>query len=396
MLFNKNRALRLMMEEGIDGVVGTCVENISYFTNYYARPFRGVKTTQYYTVFSRHHSERKAVVLPSIRLPSYVAEGFDLSELYVYGRFSVERPQTTDDHPFVKMLVEGLKADGRFENPFDALMSALKDLDLLKGTIAVDEMHCTHQQWNKLEGLLPNAKLVPGYEFIRKLRAIKTMEEIERLQKSVEVIEQAIRESLPIMRPGATERELANKLQEVIGRLGGLPGVVGLAAGARSAVLLSESDYILQRGDQIRYDVGCIHNLYWSDIGRNFCLGEPGEKQKKLHAALLEGQQTAVQSVKPGVKASDIYWKAVNTIRKAGIPNYERPHCGHGIGLEFYDPPNIRADDNTLLEEGMVFTIETPYYLVGLGGFQIEDNLVVTRNGVKLLSNLPREIIIPI
>ena len=231
---------------------------------------------------------------------------------------------------------------------------------------------------------------------IRKIRTIKTDEEIGRLQKSVQVIEQAVRESLPIMQPGTTERELANKMQEVIGRLGGMPGVLGLAAGPRSAVLVSESDYPLKQGDQVRYDVGCIHNLYWSDIGRTFSLGEPGKKTKEIYAALRAGQEAAIHAVKPGVKACDIYWKAVNTIREAGIPNYQRPHCGHAIGLEFYDPPNIRPDDQTPLEEGMVFTIETPYYLLGLGGFQIEDNMVVTRNGVRLLSTLPKDIIIPV
>ena len=133
MLFNRSRAIDVMEKEGVDGVVGTCIENISYFTNYFARPLRGVKTTQYYTVFSRHFPDRKALVLPSIRLPGYIADGFDVGEVYVYGKFSVERPEGTSDDLFAKKLAEGLRVDGRYENAFEALTAAMKDLRLLGG-----------------------------------------------------------------------------------------------------------------------------------------------------------------------------------------------------------------------------------------------------------------------
>lgn len=396
MLLNKERALRLMADEGIDGVVGSCIENVSYITGFHARAFRGVKATQYYGVFSRHEGSRTPIVLPSLRLPGYVADGFPLEDLYVYGKFSVVRAEGSDDDPLVRMLTDGLKVDGRFTSPFEALRAALADVGLLRGTLAVDEMHITPRQWASLTELLPDAKIVPGYDFIRKVRMVKTEEEVRRLQKSVHVIEQGIRESVAMMRPGTTERDLVCKMQEVIGRMGGMPGIVGLSAGSRSSVLLNESDYALQSGDLVRYDVGCIHDLYWSDMGRVFCIGEPTTKQKEIYAALVEGQAAAVHSIRPGVRACDVYRTAISTIQKAGIPDYKRPHCGHGVGLEFYDVPNLRPDDETVLEEGTVLAVETPYYCIGIGGFQIEDNLVVTHDGIRLLSSLPRRIMTPI
>jgi len=393
MLFNKERALKLMNEKGIDGIVATSIENVSYLSGFHARAFRGVKKTQYYVVFSRHNIDKKPFIVPSIRLPGYIASGFDISQLYVYGKFSVVRPKSIVNDPLMKLLTKGMGVDGRYKGPFEALTNSLRDLDLNEGTIAVDEMHCTPQQWNELEKEFPKANIIPGYDFLREIRMVKTEEEIRRLKKSTHIIQRAILESFKIIQLGTTERELVYKMQEIIGKYGALPGIVGLSAGPRSALLLNESDYQLKKNDLIRYDVGCISDSYWSDMGRTACLGKLGEEQKKVYTALKEGRQVAIDSVKPGIKASDIYNIAISEIRKAGLPHYERPHTGHGIGLEFYDPPNIRPDDHTVIEEGMVVNIETPYYGIGLGGFQLEDTMLVTKNGVELFSDLPMDII---
>jgi len=394
MLFNKERALKLMKEKGFDAIVATSIENVSYLSGFYAIPFRGIKKTQYYVVFSQHNIEKKPIIIPSMRLPGYIEGGFDISQAYVYGKFPVAMTKIKTFSPLTELIRKGMELDSQFKTPFEALVTALKDLNLSSGTIALDEMHYTHQQWEKLEREFPNAKFIPGYDFIRKIRMVKTDEEIKRLKKSTHIIQRAILESFKIIQLGTTERELVYKMQEIIGKYGALPGIVGLTAGPRSALLLNESDYQIKMNDQIRYDVGCISDLYWSDMGRTVCLGKIGDKQKKAYHALKIGRQAAIESVKPGIKASDIYNIAISEIRKAGLPHYERPHCGHGIGLEFYDPPNIRPDDHTVMEEGMVFNIETPYYAVGLGGFQLEDTMLVKKDGIELFSDLPMDIII--
>ena len=85
---------------------------------------------------------------------------------------------------------------------------------------------------------------------------------------------------------------------------------------------------------------------------------------------------------------------AVENVRKAGIPHYERNHVGHGIGIECYDLPNITALSDDVLEEGMVLNVETPYYELGFGGVQVEDTLLVTKSGFQKLTRNDRDLFI--
>ncbi|MEM1938119.1 MAG: M24 family metallopeptidase, partial [Candidatus Caldarchaeum sp.] len=98
--------------------------------------------------------------------------------------------------------------------------------------------------------------------------------------------------------------------------------------------------------------------------------------------------------IRPGVRASHLFDVAVETTRINGLTHYRRHHCGHGIGLELYDVPVIRPEDQTVVEEGMVLNIETPYYELGLGGIIIEDTLVVKSDGVEMLSKTSNDAII--
>ena len=92
---------------------------------------------------------------------------------------------------------------------------------------------------------------------------------------------------------------------------------------------------------------------------------------------------------KPGTRVAELFDIAVETARK-GIPDYQRTHIGHGIGLELYEPPSINPTSEIVLEEDMVINVEPPYYELGLGGFQVEDTIVVTDSGFRFLTTLDR------
>jgi Xaa-Pro dipeptidase len=94
----------------------------------------------------------------------------------------------------------------------------------------------------------------------------------------------------------------------------------------------------------------------------------------------------------PGAAASYVFSEAVDRVRAEGIPHYRRHHVGHGIGLETYEPPILSPNTEIPLEAGMVFEVETPYYELGFGGTFIEDTVVVTDSGAKVLTELPREL----
>jgi Xaa-Pro aminopeptidase len=89
----------------------------------------------------------------------------------------------------------------------------------------------------------------------------------------------------------------------------------------------------------------------------------------------------AIEAMKPGARCADIFTLAVDTVRKEGLSHYRRNHVGHGIGLDGYDPPNLTPSSTETLEEGMVLCVETPYYELGFAGLQVEDTVLVGKDG---------------
>jgi Xaa-Pro aminopeptidase len=142
----------------------------------------------------------------------------------------------------------------------------------------------------------------------------------------------------------------------------------------------------------IRFDTGCVLNGYNSDIARNFSVGEPDERARRLYNAMLAGEEAAFQAMRPGVRASEVFEAAVRAVRDAGVPDYQRHHVGHGVGLEVYDVPLLGPSDHTILETGMTFEVETPFYEMGLAGLQPEDTVVLREDGPELLTTLSREL----
>jgi Xaa-Pro aminopeptidase len=141
----------------------------------------------------------------------------------------------------------------------------------------------------------------------------------------------------------------------------------------------------LEAGDIIRFDVGGRYEHYRADIARIAVLGEPNQKTVTYHAALWKGVQRGLELLKPGARAAAIFEAVVDTVRREGIPHYQRNHVGHGIGLDGYDLPSLSPGSSDVIEEGMTLCVETPYYELGFGGLQVEDMVVVRGDGAESL-----------
>jgi len=154
---------------------------------------------------------------------------------------------------------------------------------------------------------------------------------------------------------------------------------------------------VIEDGDLIRYDIGCTYGYYHADNARAVVLGTPSAEHNRIYDAMAQGVDDAVNLMRPGADVRDVYKAAMAPGQKLGLENFERFHCGHGIGVSVYDPPVITlADPETSaflmpsvdggLEPGMTFSIEVGYYIQGVMGFLCEDTVVVTENGVRRLS----------
>jgi Xaa-Pro aminopeptidase len=142
----------------------------------------------------------------------------------------------------------------------------------------------------------------------------------------------------------------------------------------------------------VRFDLGCVVDGYRSDISRTAVLGAPDAKLARYYAAILAGERAAIAAMKPGVLASHVFDVAVRVTREAGLGHYERHHVGHGIGLEPYDPPTINAAANVALEPGMVFCVETPYPPPPSPPLQVEDTVVITETGARMLTRSSQDL----
>jgi Xaa-Pro aminopeptidase len=175
---------------------------------------------------------------------------------------------------------------------------------------------------------------------------------------------------------------------------GGLPFLTSISAGRRTALPSGQAtSYQLALGDLLRFDGGCRYQLYASDIARMAIVGQPTAKQRDYYRAVREGTEAAVASVRAGASCAELFATAVATVRANGIRDYERSHCGHGIGIENYDPPHVTPGSTEVLEAGMVICLETPYYELGWGGVQAEDTLLVTDAGCERFTLQPPDLV---
>jgi Xaa-Pro aminopeptidase len=148
----------------------------------------------------------------------------------------------------------------------------------------------------------------------------------------------------------------------------------------------------LAPGDVVRFDGGVRFGWYRSDIARIAALGDPGDRVRRAYAALRAGAERAIEALRPGVKTAEIFRIAMETVRREGLPRYERGHVGHGIGINNYDAPDLAPTSDEVVEEGMVLCVETPYYELGFAGLQLENTVVVRVHGAEPLVSLGNEL----
>lgn len=245
----------------------------------------------------------------------------------------------------------------------------------------------------ELEGLFQGngVETVDVSGWLQELRAVKLPAEICHLREAVRLAEAGIDAAIDMAGVGATEIDLANIVASTMAAGGGVPGFMVVTSGPRSALSDARPTHRkLEPGDLVRFDVGCTVDGYWSDIGRTAVVGGADQLQTERYAAIFAGEDEQLRTVHSGMSAGDLFEVAVESVERAGLRPYRRHHCGHAIGLEIYERPIVSRGTSTLLEPGMVFCVETPFYEIGWGGMMVEDALVVTDAGCDVLSTSDR------
>jgi Xaa-Pro aminopeptidase len=158
---------------------------------------------------------------------------------------------------------------------------------------------------------------------------------------------------------------------------------------------INHSGHKISTGESIHCDVGISLEGYFSDIARTFVVRRPDNLRKRIFRALKAGHDATLERLGPGVKMREIFEVALDAVRRSGLDWYRRGHMGHTIGLcpAGEQPPFISATEEGVFEPNMVICLEAPLYVGGLGGFQIEEEILITKDGYEFMRALPRDMI---
>jgi Xaa-Pro dipeptidase len=248
-----------------------------------------------------------------------------------------------------------------------------------------------------LEGAMPNNRFASAEGVLSKLRMCKDAAEVAAMRQAVQIAQQALQATLPFIKVGVTERQIAAELLVNLLRGGSdpeLPFHPIVSGGPHSAdPHASPSDRPLQTGDLLVIDWGAGYHGYISDLTRTFAIGAIEPEYQRIYELVRLANETGRAAGKPGAAAGSVDAAAREVIEDGGYGQYFFHRVGHGIGMEGHEPPYMFGANQLVLEPGMAYTVEPGIYLPGRGGVRIEDNVVVTETGTETLSDLPRELI---
>ena len=327
---------------------------------------------------------------------------FHLSERPVIGIFTPSGPMIIIVPELEAMKTEGVGYEVETVSyPEDPTMwsraveKGVKATRLEGDTIGVETLSFRVMEMRLLETAMPNAKIMAAQEITASLRMQKDADELACMRAAADIAQRALREALPKIKIGMTEREAAVEITTQLFQQGSgsiLPFPPIMSSGPNSANPHAfPSERRLEDGDLLVIDWGASVDGYFSDITRTFGVGEVEEEYATIHQIVQDANAAARAIVKPGVTCAAVDKAARDVIEKAGYGEYFIHRTGHGLGMEGHEEPYMRAGNQMKLEPGMTFTIEPGIYLPDRGGVRIEDDVAVTEDGVESLTDMPRE-----
>jgi Xaa-Pro aminopeptidase len=304
-----------------------------------------------------------------------------------------------------------LLSDGRYE---EQIQSEVKGVDLLIRTpsttivdasadalnrrkdheIWIEGATTSLAQWERLQEQMPTKSLASSTGLIERLREIKDSYELTLIEESIDVAQRAFQATCLLVQEDMSEKQIADELEFSMRKLGAesaaFKTIVGvgersaLPHGRPSSKRLSESSFAL-------VDWGAKKSAYMSDLTRLVFTSKPPVRLEKMYRAVLDAQKEAIQAIRPGVLMGDVDIAARLALEKAGLEKRFTHGLGHSFGLEIHESVRLGKGQTRPLEVGMVVTVEPGVYIPGFGGVRIEDDVLVTEDGNRVLTDLPKE-----
>lgn len=278
-------------------------------------------------------------------------------------------------------------------DPWDFAIALIKKDKII--SIGYEEDKVDVATFNKISDKLPKLKFVSISKEIRSDRMVKSKSEIDIIAKAALIADLTYDCIIHIIRSGMTELDISAHIDFLIKTFKGEgPAFDTLVS---SGVLSSyphgkPTDREVKQGCLLVLDFGARYKGYNSDMTRMLSLGEPSKKKTKIYNAVLKAQEAAISKVRDGIASSSVDQAAREVLKKEKLSKYFTHGTGHGIGLQVHEAPRVSLKSKDILKEGMVITIEPGVYIAGLGGFRIEDMVLVKKSGCEVLTKSSKDL----
>lgn len=404
---NRIRAQSLMQHANLDALILLSPESFYYATGARA----GVATMwrkagAVAVLIPADAADEEMAVVSDLFAPEFYSSSH-ISDIRISPIWVETTTIESPDHSLnaAKVVADAWRESGRsadFDRPstfdpsigFNHIADALSEKGLSGSRVGVEADAMTMAEYTALEKALPNTMLCDASHIVARLKMVKCDEEIHHLRDAVTLAERGITAVQNAIQVGISRNELAEVWLQTIEQ-------------HRHNIALTDTwEYIsvgtnpwggnakIQKHDLIKVDVGCVVNGYTSDTGRTYVMYKSTELQRSLFTALRAGFDAGSALLQPGTKLSHVHNATQTAIRDAGFPAYTRGHFGHGLGagLGSEQWPFIAADNDVELEPGMVIAFECPWYINGLGGMIVENQVLITQNGHEMMNTLPLDL----
>lgn len=375
----RRRVLQEVGEKGGEAFITYSPTSIFYLTNFY--------------------------FLPTERPIALVLTAADRAVLFV--------PRLELEHAQLVARVDDVQAYPEYPtdvHPMRRFADLLRDLGLGRAHLVAEAPGYASNQGYAgppLAEVLPDARVTVDAKLIERHRMVKSAEEVALIRESCRWANLAHELLQEYSQPGAGEVEISNRasheatmaMLKTLGRGHRPLGPVGAYAGFRGQVGPNSAlphavtiNAVLRPGDVLVTGATAYVGGYCSELERTMFVGEPSAEQVRFFTLMLQLQDVALAAIKPGIPCSAVDAEVRRFFDEHDLWPYWRHHVGHNIGLLGHEAPFLDVGDETVIEPGMLFTVEPGLYVPGLGGFRHSDTVLVTQDGIEMLTYYPRDL----
>ena len=262
--------------------------------------------------------------------------------------------------------------------------------------LAFEGSHMSFAQYESMVTLFSGTSWENTSMILEDLASVKDNYEIECIRTAVEITDKVYEEIIPMLRPGFTEKQVANemvsKYREYAEGEAYSPIVATGPNGALPHAIPTDREF--RKGDFIVIDAAAKYGGYHADMTRTPVVGEASEKHREIYAIVKEAQKRGCEIAKAGVPCKDVDFATRDYIDQMGYSEFYTHGTGHGLGLEIHTSPRFSPQSDQILEKNNVMTIEPGIYLAGWGGVRIEDDVIIGDNDCEILNKTTKELVI--